>query len=893
MIKWVQQAKKGDGLMAVDNLLSFYTTAEKTAEGKTKILVLYDADDEKYFKDMVLKEFIPYCDKVALFYPSDCKRMKEDPEYQKELSLVPLAMDGIIVCVTDGILSFKNSIARNLLYTAIEAKKMILPYLCKEDLLFRWNDLFSIQLINPFNKDKTQIPNSVKISNWIDKIAPLSEDVVSKIWGSFSSKIFLSYRKVDRKNVFKLMHAIHNVKDVENPLAFSGIWYDENLTFEDGFENIIMKNIADSDLYLMLITNNTFALDADGNPNYVIRKEYPTFVAGDKPIIGIVLPGTDMELAKETFPAVASFISIENAKEIVGTLAPLLPDRLPFSERNADECFYMGLAYSNGIGVEKYTTNAYLMFDEAVKRGNHKEALTKLIDICFDEEDHKSRSGFFSIEKGLKFHSRLVDILIEETDGTDEKFAAVALECIQIARRLRVSGEMNSLDMAYNAIKSCITWLYEIIAQYPSEYLESILGEAKIEAGMIMYACHRYMAFKDPGIPGAIEYLNQGITGVLIRAKSGALCKEDVQLLSDAYNKLADSYYKLAKFSNQRSTLIQKLDVMDRYATNEMDRAQLLDHHDAYFAMAEASLMCGQRYLKDAVSDFKQAEDYLNKAVRIYYDSIITEKQIRLYNAWAMCTLCQMDIAPSREMANFYLKKAIELLNMALGLGDMFISGSEVGLDELNTIKYLHATTHLHKFQTTKNYAPDPQLLETALALINDINNKHFDHDFLHVKYRIHLEIIANDIPAIFADKTNVNVDLLNKRLEKLNECITELEADKSKHNDYWLALDRIELYAMKGRYLVKAMGAGLTNDNHIDVINTALVKALEYADTIYKKAGTETSKVLLGALVITCNTCAMFCNILGDEASKQAYLKKVQLYSQESLRSQLNDYMR
>lgn len=880
----------------MEELLGFYTTAEKTAEGKTRILVCFHEEEEHLFKDVAQAELREYCDSTALFYPVEPKKIASQRELRDRVMVMTAEMDGLFVCVTKKLLETPYNIAKDIIIAGRRAGKVILPYFCEPDLFDAWNSFLEIQAIDPFNTDPTQISYHTKIANWVEKITPLSEDVVEKIWNSYNDRIFLSYRKSDRKYINPLMHAIHGDAR-KNPLSLVGIWYDEALTSDENFNNIIAKNIEESSLYLMLVTSNTFKKNAKGEDNYVISTEYPAFVESGKPIVGVLTYDVDISLAVATFPEVRAWVSYDDDESIINAILNnivLIPN---FGGKTSENLYYLGLGYYKGIGAENYIDNAVFFFMNAMNKDNHLEATRRLVEICFDEnEKAKGDEGFYDISSGVKFQSEIAKKACDDNDGSNDGIKRAVDENLKLYKYLSDTGEVKNLEISAMHLTGFIPLINKSLIKpevsCDREYIDSLVGETLIMLGEVQYLRHLYKHKDMYGREeGCIDYLREGIGKMLKRAEYPDFSLKDIYRIADAYDYLGDAYYRTAQFSRQRECLINKLKLIEDHALNEMDRAQLLERADTYGLLGEADLMCDRKYLEEALEAYRKKEDILGRAEAIYYDAQIFIRAVKHYNALGNAYLCKMDIMQGTGKGREYLDYGLEYLERAR---KTCVSAMEesTGIVDDKTLKYLLGVTQLHIYQVTKNSKKNTELIGEAFENLRDSVTDKNDYDALHYLYRAYLEMGALETTNM-RYRGQVNAQNINYILNLINESITEIDKDPRKRKDYWINLDLIELCVVKANILIEAILAGALDQSYTRDIEMVLNAALTYGERAYKAEGADKSKVLLGALSLTCEVYRYFYFKCGDEENADRMQAMRNRYNRESLASTLNDYMR
>ena len=158
----------------------------------------------------------------------------------------------------------------------------------------------------------------------------------------FAGKIFLSYRKQEREQVLRLITFIHEKKSCQD----ISIWFDDFLTFGEEYNEEIEKNMAESDLLILLVTPS---LLTDGN--YVLTTEYPKALQLKKKIIPVEMIPTDREELQLKYPQLPECIPFDDLleKKILEVRQNQQWENYP---EGAEKEYLLGEAYLNGIGVE-------------------------------------------------------------------------------------------------------------------------------------------------------------------------------------------------------------------------------------------------------------------------------------------------------------------------------------------------------------------------------------------------------------------------------------------------------------------------------------------------------------------------------------------------------------
>lgn len=260
-----------------------------------------------------------------------------------------------------------------------------------------------IQYIDKFAaKDPTTGSYSDKLKDYFNSILCPEEDRDS-IDDAFDSRIFLSYRKKDRKQAQKIMSLIHS--DEKNlPMS---IWYDEYLVPGENFNEGISDALKNSDIFTLVITPNLVNED-----NYVQRIEYPMAQQENKPIIPIVAEKTDNEELLKKYTGLPDAVSADDSEALSQKLhsVSVKSAEKERPEGNRKNCL-LGMAYKNGLGVEKNPEIALRLLEKAAK--NSSIEATRIIADMYQYGDGVA----MDYEKAIHYFSDLVQMLKERFDA--------------------------------------------------------------------------------------------------------------------------------------------------------------------------------------------------------------------------------------------------------------------------------------------------------------------------------------------------------------------------------------------------------------------------------------------------------------------------------------------
>lgn len=201
----------------------------------------------------------------------------------------------------------------------------------------------------------------------------LGDELAEKVRKAFDAYIFLSYRKKDRKYAQELMRLIHQnefCRDI-------AIWYDEFLVPGEDFNHAIQAAMEKSELFTFVVTPNLLEQD-----NYVMAIEYPAAIEAGKPILPVEMVDTDLEALRENYAEIPEPADAYDKNALFSALNKNFKEiALLENTKDAQHTFFIGLAYLNGIDVEKDYERAVELIHEAAEEGL-PEAMEKLVSMA-------------------------------------------------------------------------------------------------------------------------------------------------------------------------------------------------------------------------------------------------------------------------------------------------------------------------------------------------------------------------------------------------------------------------------------------------------------------------------------------------------------------------------
>lgn len=354
--------------------LACKTRNMRTPQGLPRVwFCAHPCDYEKYLE--ALSADVLGAVNCAIWYdenPSDAYNADELYETLESINL-------LLVPVTRNLISSESRASGAEFEYAIKNHIPILPILTEPGLEDDFNRRFGeLQMLNRTNTDSHAVSYAEKLVNFLSETL-IDEEMSEKIRAAFDAYIFLSYRKKDRKYARELMHLIHK-NDFCRDVA---IWYDEYLLPGEKFNDSIKKAIDNSQLFVLNVTPSILEKTTDGSgnecDNYVLATEYPLALASKKTVLPAEMLKTDKSELEKSYKELPPCIDVHDSSALSEHLLCAF-DKIALRKNDKDpqHNFFIGLAYLNGIDVEKDHELAVSLITSAADSGI-TQAIEKLV----------------------------------------------------------------------------------------------------------------------------------------------------------------------------------------------------------------------------------------------------------------------------------------------------------------------------------------------------------------------------------------------------------------------------------------------------------------------------------------------------------------------------------
>ena len=392
--------------------LSYRVPGGFSPNGLQKVFISFHPSDKDKM-ERIIRDIFSVAD-CAIYYHTDFLSEQDIDleDYETKLNQMKL----FVVIVSSNYL-LNSSFAKNWEFGfAVSHHIPILPIAVESGL----EDSFSsemnrvgngygdIQLLRLHVTDKTEISYHQKLAR--DLGATLVNDKeIDRIKSAFCGRIFLSYRKKDRKYANELMRTIHNIPSLRSV----SIWYDEFISSGEKWSDEIEDALKKCDVFLLMVTPSITEPD-----NYVIKEEYPEAIKRQKEIVSArknknkAKPLNLKELTV-AFPGLKLLIDGDNAEELETALHKLTDS----VESNPEKDYLIGLAFLNGVHVERDNEKGVALIAASAQKGL-PDAVNKFADMYWTGDGLPA-----NFENAILWRKKLVEIYesnFTEINSTDK-----------------------------------------------------------------------------------------------------------------------------------------------------------------------------------------------------------------------------------------------------------------------------------------------------------------------------------------------------------------------------------------------------------------------------------------------------------------------------------------
>lgn len=381
-------------------MFQYKTKGNVSPQGKRRVYFTCHPEDHGRFFEKITGEILKYSD-CAIWYNNN------DNDYE-DINSDLGQMNLFVIPITTRLLTKPCRAMQLDVPFALENHIPILPLMQEEGL----DELFSryfgdLQYLDPNSHDITAISYEEKLKKYLNSVI-IGDELAEKVRAAFDAYIFLSYRKKDRKYANELMRLIHKnefCRDI-------AIWYDEFLVPGEDFNNAIAVALKKSELFALVVTPNII-----NEKNYVQTVEYPEATKQHKKVLPVELVKTDHKELSKQYPEIPNCVDIQDEIALSKSFEyALLNIAKKENDLDPEHNFFIGLAYLDGIDVEKNHERALSLITSAAETNKVPEAIEKLVAMYKDGYGVKR-----DYRKAVEWQKKLVEYWEREYNKSNSK----------------------------------------------------------------------------------------------------------------------------------------------------------------------------------------------------------------------------------------------------------------------------------------------------------------------------------------------------------------------------------------------------------------------------------------------------------------------------------------
>ena len=413
--------------------LKYNTVGKMRPQGKPRIYFTCHPADFREYGDAIMDSIIKADNNVAVWYHDPITEDYDGEDLTEDLSLMQL----MVVYVTKNFL-YTDDPARTFEFEFARKNNIpVLPIIDDQEAVMDFyricgNIDFISRKLNPDDR----APYLTELRGYLNRVIAGS-DLSDKIKDQFPCTIFLSYRKKDRGCAMKVMNTLHSVESLRD----AGIWFDDFLIPGEDYNDAILDEIKDCDLFLLVVTPS---LNEEGN--YVMTEEYQAALREGKKIIPIMTTDTDLDELRANYSGIADPIPVEDKEEIARVLTETLGPLTEKGKRSDPEYTYLkGLAYYMGVGAEINRSIGIELIIKAAVMG-WEEAYRKVISI-YTLGDGIPADRDMALEWQARYQDWLEALIAK--DKSEENYLKLCANLQTLSEKLI---DMLKLEPASNAV---------------------------------------------------------------------------------------------------------------------------------------------------------------------------------------------------------------------------------------------------------------------------------------------------------------------------------------------------------------------------------------------------------------------------------------------------------
>ncbi len=390
----------------------FKTKGDASPTGKPRVYFTCHPDDFEKCFDKICEDIFKTHD-CAVYYTEDMNEKISEEDKDIDIGSNNL----VIIPVTYKLLTTPNRAMDEDFPYAIKENIPVLPIMMETglDKIYERPDKFGEkQYLFPFSNDLTEISYEEKLLKYLNSVL-VGDEMAKKIRAAFLAHIFLSYRKKDRRYANELMRIIHKNPDCRD----IAVWFDEFLTPGESFKENIEKNLKDSKAFALLVTPSLLE-EPDGEPNFVMKEEYPAAKKTGIDILPAEMEETDKNALLEKFDGIPECVSAYDEEFVKRLVASVFKEADLSKKDDPEHDFLIGLAYLSGTDVETDRIRGLALITLAAENGVYEaiETISKMLSDGADTAE-KMRTA---IKWGEKRKNHCISNFGEEDERTIDAY---------------------------------------------------------------------------------------------------------------------------------------------------------------------------------------------------------------------------------------------------------------------------------------------------------------------------------------------------------------------------------------------------------------------------------------------------------------------------------------
>lgn len=362
------------------------TRGMQNPRGKQKVFWISNEEDYESYFDTITDELLNGED-LAIFALKDAQELLH--VNIEELGLEEMKL--FVLVVSKKLLNEAKDYVKQVVEYADRSQITILPILLQAGIETDLNEICGSRHVI-FRNETNLAVYLEKLNSYIQELF-FNANNMAALRAEYRAYLFLSYRKMNRKNAEYLMKKIHQI-DAFLDIA---IWYDEFLTPGENFDDEIEGAIQKAQIFLLLVTPDLV------NSEYIRKYEYTKAKELGKIIVPVMVEPTDLNTVYEAFEGLPKVIDIRDEKLFRKTMMSALAKiSLKKKSNTPIHNYCIGVGYFTGVDVEKNREKGLQLLEKAAKAGEY-DAIRYLYAIYFH--------GFgvtHSMEKAMFWHEKMM-----------------------------------------------------------------------------------------------------------------------------------------------------------------------------------------------------------------------------------------------------------------------------------------------------------------------------------------------------------------------------------------------------------------------------------------------------------------------------------------------------